>query len=46
LLLGFLASGLVGFLALKVMMGMVRKGHLHYFAPYCGALGLVVIIFA
>jgi len=41
---GFVASALVGLLALKVLMGMVRKGHLSYFAPYCWVLGLLVLL--
>ena len=40
---GFLASSLVGLLALKILMGMVRRGNLFYFAPYCWALGLAVL---
>lgn len=44
LLLGFGTSALVGILALKVLMGIVRKGHLYYFAPYCWVLGCVVIL--
>ena len=43
LLCGFLSSALVGLLALKILMGMVRKGHLFYFAPYCWMLGLLVL---
>ena len=45
LLTGFGASALYGFLALKFFMNMVRKGRLHYFAPYCWAVGLLVIIY-
>ena len=43
---GLVSSALVGLLALKVLMGMVRKGHLFYFAPYCWALGLLVLLMA
>jgi undecaprenyl-diphosphatase len=43
LVCGFCSSAVVGLLALKVLMGMVRKGHLAYFAPYCWALGLLVL---
>jgi len=43
LFVGFGTSALVGILALKFLMGMVRKGHLYYFAPYCWALGLVIV---
>lgn len=41
--LGFASSALVGILALKILMGMVRKGHLYYFAPYCWAVGLLIL---
>ena len=43
--LGFLSSAIIGFFALKILMGVVRKGRLFYFAPYCWALGLLIIIF-
>lgn len=46
LMSGFITATLVGILALKLLMGMVRKGHLYYFAPYVWAVGLAVIIFA
>ena len=41
---GFVSSTIVGILALRVLMGMVRKGHLYYFAPYCWLLGIVVVL--
>ncbi len=44
LFLGFATSSLVGVLALKFLMRLVKKGHLFYFAPYCWALGLVIIL--
>jgi undecaprenyl pyrophosphate phosphatase UppP len=34
LIIGVVASGLVGLLALRVLMGMVRQGRLSFFAPY------------
>lgn len=40
LTLGFIVSALVGLIALKILMGLVRKGSLFYFAPYCWGLGL------
>ncbi len=46
LLFGFATSALVGFFALKAIMNMVRKGQLHYFAPYCCMVGLIVVLFA
>ena len=44
LFFGLVSSALVGFFALKLLMGMVRKGHLYYFAPYCWAVGLLVVL--
>jgi len=43
LAVGFVVSAAVGLLALKILMGMVRKGRLYCFAPYCWALGLVIL---
>ncbi|MEJ2587293.1 MAG: undecaprenyl-diphosphate phosphatase [Deltaproteobacteria bacterium] len=45
LLLGFITSALVGLLALRILMGMIRAGHLYYFAPYCWMAGLAIILF-
>ncbi|MBW2082829.1 MAG: undecaprenyl-diphosphate phosphatase [Deltaproteobacteria bacterium] len=45
LTVGFMVSATVGFLCLKILMTMVKKGHLAYFAPYCfiaGAMALVL----
>ena len=44
LVMGFAASALVGILALKLLMAMVRKGHLFYFAPYCFLVGLLILL--
>lgn len=44
LIAGGLSAAVVGFLALLLLMGMVRKGRLFWFAPYCWALGLGVIL--
>lgn len=43
LLAGFSSAAVSGFLALKLLMKMVRKGNLAWFAPYCWAVGLAVI---
>jgi undecaprenyl-diphosphatase len=45
LLSGFITATLVGILALKLLMGMIKKGHLYYFAPYVWVVGTLVIIF-
>jgi undecaprenyl-diphosphatase len=44
LMAGLITSIVVGLLALKILMGMVRRGNLYYFAPYCWAAGLVIIL--
>lgn len=46
LVAGFIVSAAVGLFALKVLMRMVRKGRLYVFAPYCWALGLVILLFS
>lgn len=43
LLLGFVSAVLVGLVALKLLMSLVKKGHLYYFAPYCWAIGMAII---
>lgn len=46
LVCGVASSAIVGLLSLKLLMSVVRKGRLHYFAPYCLLLGLGVILFS
>ncbi len=41
---GFVSSFVMGFICLKLLMHVVKRGHLAYFAPYCFALGLAVIL--
>ena len=41
---GTLVSCAVGYASLKLLVWMVRRGRLHYFAPYCGAVGLLALI--
>jgi undecaprenyl-diphosphatase len=43
LISGLIAATIVGLFALKILMGMVRKGNLYYFSPYCWALGLFIL---
>ena len=42
---GFFSSFVVGFVCLKILMNVVKKGRLAYFAPYCFFLGIVVLVF-
>lgn len=43
MVIGFFSAAITGFFALKVLMKMVKKGNLYWFAPYCWALGLTVL---
>lgn len=42
---GLLISALVGYIALSLLVGVVRRRKLWIFAPYCLLLGLAVVIF-
>lgn len=46
LILGLISSGVIGFLALKLLMGIVKRGHFYYFAPYCWGVGLLTLYFS
>ncbi|MFO8091265.1 MAG: undecaprenyl-diphosphate phosphatase [Desulfatiglandaceae bacterium] len=45
LAVGFVVSLLVGLGALRVLMGMLAKGRLFYFTPYCWFAGVIVLLF-
>lgn len=40
---GFLSAAIVGLIALKIVMDVVKKGKLFFFSPYCWAIGLMAI---
>lgn len=44
IVLGSLTAAVVGYLALLVLLKMVKKGQLHRFAPYCWLVGLAAIV--
>lgn len=44
-LMGTFTAGIIGFGALKVLLHIVTRGRLHFFAPYCWLLGIVALIF-
>jgi undecaprenyl-diphosphatase len=46
LLIGFIAAFISGTIACKWMLNLVKKGKLIYFAYYCVAVGLIVIIYS
>lgn len=41
---GTLTAAVVGYVCLRILIRMVQKGHLHFFSPYCWAVGSVTII--
>ena len=46
LVAGFLAAFLSGLLACKVMIALVKKARLTWFALYCLVVSLLILIFA
>jgi undecaprenyl-diphosphatase len=44
IVLGSAAAAIVGYLALVVLLKMVKKGQLYRFAPYCWLVGILAII--
>lgn len=44
LLLGGAVAGITGLVALKLLIGVVQRGGLHWFAFYCWALGAMALI--
>jgi len=46
LLLGFVASVVTGYLAIRWMLEIVRRARLSWFAYYCWAVGLLVLTFS
>lgn len=45
LVLGFGAAALTGYLCLALLVRVVKRGRLAWFAPYCFALGLLALVF-
>ncbi len=41
--IGFVVSAGVGWLALELLLAVVRRGALHFFAPYCWLVGIVSV---
>lgn len=41
---GMAASALVGFICIKLLLQIVRKGKLHYFAYYCYFIGTLLLL--
>jgi len=46
ILLGTVTAAIVGYIGLKILLRMVKRGHLYYFAPYCWLLGAATLIWS
>jgi len=46
ILLGTVTAAIVGYIGLKILLRLVKQGHLYYFAPYCWLLGAATLIFS
>lgn len=46
ILLGTVTAAIVGYIALKILLCMVKQGRLYYFAPYCWLLGAATLIWS
>lgn len=40
---GMIAAALVGYICIKVLLDIVRKGKIHYFAYYCYTVGILLL---
>jgi undecaprenyl-diphosphatase len=45
MLIGCMTSGIVGYCALRFLVHIVKKGQLHFFAPYCWLAGVTALIY-
>jgi undecaprenyl-diphosphatase len=45
LAVGFIAAALTGYFCLALLVRVVKRGRLSWFAPYCFALGLLALVF-
>lgn len=43
-IIGMLTAGIVGYLALTLLVYIVKKGQIHLFSPYCWTVGLITLI--
>ena len=44
ILMGTISAAIIGYMSLKLLMHIVKRGKLYYFAPYCWLLGLAALI--
>lgn len=43
---GFVAALIVGYFSLKLIIKVIEQGKWHYFAYYCVALGIIILVFS
>ena len=46
LVLGFIGAFIAGLFACKVMIAIVKKARLSWFALYCAVVGILILLFA
>ncbi len=46
ILLGTVTAAIVGYIGLKILLRLVKQGHLYYFAPYCWLLGAATLLWS
>jgi undecaprenyl-diphosphatase len=44
-LIGMIVAAVVGYFSIKLVVSVTKKWKLHYFAPYCILLGIILLIF-
>jgi undecaprenyl-diphosphatase len=46
ILMGTISAAVIGYISLKVLLHIVKRGKLYYFAPYCWLLGCAALIWS
>jgi undecaprenyl-diphosphatase len=41
---GFLSSAICGYLAIRIVKALMKKGSFKFFAVYCAAVGLITVV--
>ncbi len=44
ILIGTVSAAIIGYISLKILLRIVKRGKLYYFAPYCWLLGFAALI--
>jgi undecaprenyl-diphosphatase len=44
--MGFVSSAIVGYLTIKLLIDIVNRGKLYYFAYYCLALATILLVYS